>query len=101
MEVEIMEHEHKEHEHREHEHKEVHHTEVHHTAPTGATNATLWVMAIALGLLIIVAGIQAVEMVSLKNKLTNDISALGASKPSVSGGLSKNLESLPSMVGGC
>jgi hypothetical protein len=67
-------------------------------------NSRLWIMAIALALLIIIAGVQAVEMVSLKNKLANDIVSLGAaSRPSVSsgGGLAKNLETLPSMVGGC
>ena len=80
------------------EHK--HHEEHTHHKPT----INLWVMAAAIGLLIILSGIQAVELVSLKNKLDKEITALGSSKSAVSAGssgLKDNLKNLPSMVGGC
>lgn len=63
------------------------------------------VMAVIMGLLILVAGVQAVELVSLKNKLNSGLSTLSASsgKTSTSSGASlpNNLQNLPSMVGGC
>ncbi len=80
----------------EHKHHEGH---THHK-PT----VKLWIMAAAIGLLIILSGIQAVELVSLKNKLDKEITALGSSKSAVStgsSGLKDNLKNLPSMVGGC
>ena len=81
------------------EHK--HHEEHAHNKP----NMKLWIMAVAIGLLIILSGVQAVELVSLKNKLDKEITALGSSKSTVStgssGSLSDNIKNLPSMVGGC
>ncbi len=79
------------------EHK--HHVEHTHNKP----NIKLWIMAAAIGLLIILSGVQAVELVSLKNKLDNEITALGSSKSAASAGnsLNENLNNLPSMVGGC
>ena len=92
--------EHKHHEHHEgHEHHAQHEEHAHHKP-----GMKLWIMAIALGLLIILSGVQAVELVSLKNKLDKEITALGSSKSSVStssGSLADNVKNLPSMVGGC
>lgn len=93
--------EHKHHE-AEHEHHEAHkHHEKSHSSST-----KLWIMAIALGLLIVISAVQAVGLVSLKNKLNSEMGTFtaGSSKSTVSTGsesLSKNLENLPSMVGGC
>lgn len=67
----------------------------------------LWIMAIALGLLIVVAGVQGVELVGLKNKVNTELSGLSVAKSGISsnldsgGTLQKNLQNLPSMVGGC
>lgn len=61
-------------------------------------------MAIVLGLLIVISGVQAIQLVSLRNQLDNEITTLSTSKSTVSTGsdtLSKNLQNLPSMVGGC
>ncbi|MDP3766134.1 MAG: hypothetical protein Q8R04_06495 [Nanoarchaeota archaeon] len=89
-----------EHKHHEgHEHNAHHEGHIHHK-PT----IKLWVMAAAIGLLIILSGIQAVELVSLKSKLDKEITSLGSSKSAVStgsSGLKDNLKNLPSMVGGC
>ena len=96
---------HKEHKgHAEHkEHAEAMHT--HHIAvKSGNTNIKLLIMAIALGLLIIISGVQAVELVSLKNKLNTELTTLAANSKSTvptSGTLKDNLKNLPSMVGGC
>ncbi|HJN57298.1 MAG: hypothetical protein QF436_00540 [Candidatus Woesearchaeota archaeon] len=89
------------HKHKAHEHR---HTGSKNTNP----NMKFWVMAIALALLILISGVQAVELVGLKNKLNNDLETLSVSskKSTVStgqssGGLSNNLNNLPTMVGGC
>jgi hypothetical protein len=72
------------------------------------SNTKIWIMAIALGLLIVFAGVQAVELVNLKNKFNKEITSLAVkNKGGVSTGsssstkLSDNLKNLPSMVGGC
>ena len=39
------------------------------TSTKSNPNMKLWVMAIALGLLIVVSGVQAVELASLKNQV--------------------------------
>lgn len=95
----------KKHEHHETEHK--HHEGTHeHTSKN--KNTKMWIMAVALGLLIVISGVQAFELVGLKNKLNEDLADLveGSSKQTIStgssgGGLSDNLKNLPSMVGGC
>lgn len=90
----------KEHEH-DTEHK--HHEEHRHNK----SNTKMWIMAIALGLIIIISAVQAVQLVSLNDKLNEDLAdvmAAGSAKKTVSTGsesLKKNLENLPSMVGGC
>lgn len=99
--------EHEEHKKESHANVEHHHKVTHH--PKAKPNTKLWVMAIALGLLIVVAGVQAIELVGLKNKLNSEVSTLavsGKSAPTISTGkssgtLSKNLQNLPTMVGGC
>ena len=63
-------------------------------------------MAVALGLLIIISGVQAVELVSLKNKINTDIGDIKVSSSSTpasssSGNLQQNIQNLPTMVGGC
>ncbi len=89
----------------EHKHHEGHEHNAHHEGHTHhKPTIKLWVMAAAIGLLIILSGIQAVELVSLKNKLDKEITSLGSSKSAVSigsSGLKDNLKNLPSMVGGC
>ncbi len=89
------------------EHPLQHHKSTHHPEPK--PNTKLWIMVVALGLLIIVAGVQATELVGLKNKLNSEVSTLAAGGNSAhssstgksSGSLSKNLQNLPTMVGGC
>ena len=105
----MEEHEHHEgHEHHIHEHhagEHGHHEHEHHEGhPHNKPGMKLWIMAIVLGLLIILSGIQSVELVSLKNKLDKEITVLGSSKSAASAGssgLKDNLKNLPSMVGGC
>jgi len=96
-------------EHKHHEKKHEHHAEhKHHEHASKNKNTKLWIMAVALGLLIVISGVQAFELVSLKNKLNEDLTGLveGSSKQTIStgsssGSLNDNLDSLPSMVGGC
>jgi len=62
------------------------------------------VIAIVLGALVLIAGIQAFQLFTLKTKLAGgQISTTTA--PAAGGGsspqLPSNLENLPSMVGGC
>lgn len=69
-------------------------------------NTKLWIMAVVLGLLIVVSVVQAVELVSLKNTINTKLTGLAVAEPSISAGssstnLQKNLQNLPSMVGGC
>jgi|TARA_Y100000310_G_scaffold238535_1_gene241945 uncharacterized membrane protein len=80
-----------------HEHK-------HREEKSHKLNRRLWIMAIVLGLIIVISGVQAIQLVSLRNQLDNEITTLSTSKSTVSTGsdtLSKNLQNLPSMVGGC
>jgi|TARA_B100001971_G_C18204352_1_gene546614 ABC-type nickel/cobalt efflux system permease component RcnA len=99
-------------EHKHHEKKHEHHTEHKHHEHEHTSknkNTKLWIMAVALGLLIVISGVQAFELVSLKNKLSDEgLTGLveGSSKQTISTGsssgtLNDNLDSLPSMVGGC
>lgn len=97
-----------------HEQKHVtkHETKQEHK-PTSRRNTRVWVMAVLLGLLIVVSGIQAVELVSLKEKITTEMGTITKTKPlaantagssSSSGDLQANLrslENLETMVGGC
>lgn len=61
------------------------------------------VIAIVLGVLIVIAGVQAYSLMSLKSSMgTQTTSAVApvASAPS-SGGVPSNIQNLPQMVGGC
>ena len=63
------------------------------------------VIAIVLGALVLIAGVQAFQLFTLKTKLAGG--QISTSAPTQSGGgggspqLPSNLENLPSMVGGC
>ncbi|MBI5391764.1 hypothetical protein HZB00_02055 [Candidatus Woesearchaeota archaeon] len=67
------------------------------------------IVAIVLGILVVVSAIQAVQLSSLKAKLSSGtLSTSGAKVSSSLGGSSggaasvpSNLQNLPSMVGGC
>ena len=64
------------------------------------------IIAIVLGVLVVIAGVQAWQLMSIKNKLTTGaISSSGpvaqASSGSGSPQLPSNLQNLPGMVGGC
>ena len=69
------------------------------------------VMMVMLGLLVLVSAVQAFELLNLKEKLSDENLKVSSasSKTTVGqggstaggGALSKNLENLPSMVGGC
>jgi len=64
------------------------------------------VIAIVLGVLVLIAGVQAFQLFTLKNKLADGQfstnTATGAASPSGSGPqLPSNLQNLPNMVGGC
>ena len=66
------------------------------------------IIALVLGILILVSGIQTLELMSLKNNLNAEIGTLssGSSQKTISTGsssgtLSDNLNNLPQMVGGC
>lgn len=80
--------------------------EVENQLPHEKPNASikLWIMAIALGLLVIIGAVQAVELVSLKSKLDSGVATVKAGVPiagAAAGSLQKNLQNLPTMVGGC
>jgi len=97
----MEEHEHHEHEQRHEHHSEhMHHGEHTHHKPT----IKVWIIAAAIGLLIILSGIQAVELVGLNNKISDEAFSIGSGKGAASAGssaLNENLKNLPSMVGGC
>ncbi len=62
------------------------------------------VIAIVLGALVLIAGVQAFQLFTLKTKLAGG--QLSTSAPTQSGGggnpqLPSNLQNLPNMVGGC
>ncbi len=63
------------------------------------------VIAIVLGALILIAAIQAFQLMGLKNSISSGtIRTATANAPAQAGAggqLQKNLESLPGMVGGC
>ena len=106
-----MEHEHKE--HKEHEHQEIKHHEFlpkHIQAQHSGASKKMIVMMVLVGVLVLVSAVQTVELMQLKGKLSDESLTLGkaAQKTSIGssggasgGSLSKNLENLPSMVGGC
>ena len=97
--------------HEQHEHKKEHE----HTGEPTAKHAKQMdtktvVMMVMVGLLILVSAIQPVELTGLKEKLSDGSLAVssasakttvGAGSGSEPSPLSKNLDSLPSMVGGC
>ena len=100
-----MEHEHKE--QKEHESKHIH-------QPMNAISMNpdkkMIVMMVLVGILILVSAVQAVELVQLKGKISDESLSLGKAVQKTSIGsaagssgssLSKNLDNLPSMVGGC
>ena len=116
-----MEHEHKEHiehehkDHKAHEHKEHEpgHKHVQQFASPAAESGMdkkIIVMMVLVGILVLVSAVQAVELVQLKEKLSDESltfgkatqkTSIGTSGGTAGGSLSKNLENLPSMVGGC
>lgn len=62
------------------------------------------VIAIVLGALVLIAGIQAVQLFSLKGKLASGSMSTGTAPAAGGGGspqLPSNLKELPQMVGGC
>lgn len=70
------------------------------------TNTKLVVIAVALGLLVVVAGIQSIQLVSLKSKVNAELTGIvvkpsAPSSSSSSDTLQRNIKNLPQMVGGC
>lgn len=62
------------------------------------------VIAIVLGALILIAGVQAFQLFTLNNKLSSGQLSTTTAPQSGAGGAPKlpaNLENLPGMVGGC
>jgi hypothetical protein len=63
------------------------------------------VIAIVLGALVLIAGVQAFQLFSLKTKLASGQISTGTTTQASSGGstpqLPSNLQNLPSQVGGC
>lgn len=66
------------------------------------------IMMVLVGLLVLFSGVQSMELMSLKGKLSDEGLTLGkassSTKTAIGGGggdLSNNLNNLPSMVGGC
>jgi len=63
------------------------------------------VIAIVLGALVLIAGVQAFQLFTLKNKLAEGSLSAGATPQAGSSGsspqLPSSLQNLPSMVGGC
>ncbi len=105
--------EHTEHEHKEHEHKEIKHHEFlpkHIQAEHAGMDKKIIVMMVLVGVLVLVSAVQAVELMQLKGKLSDESltfgkasqkTSIGSGGGTTGGSLSKNLENLPSMVGGC
>ena len=65
-------------------------------------------VAIVLGVLVVVAVVQTVQLVGLKNKLAGGTVQTGSASPQTTASgqsgntqLPSNLQNLPSMVGGC
>ncbi len=96
--------------HEQHEHKKEHeHVEKSATSTKPMDTKTI-VMMVMVGLLVLVSAVQAVQLMDLKEKLSDDSltvssasgkTAVGAGPGAGGSSLSKNLENLPSMVGGC
>lgn len=66
------------------------------------------VIAIVLGALVLIAAVEAYQLMSLKDKISSggvQVATAGAPAPQAAGGgaptLPSSLENLPSMVGGC
>lgn len=64
------------------------------------------IMAVVLGLLVLIAVVQAFQLNTLKTKLSTGDLSIGAKSSGVAplssgGGLPNNIQNLPSMVGGC
>ena len=62
------------------------------------------VIAIVLGALVLIAGVQAFQLFTLKTKLASGQISTGTATQSGGGGspqLPSNLKELPNMVGGC
>ena len=59
------------------------------------------VIAIVLGALVLIAGVQAFQLFTLKDKLSSGQLSAGAPVQGGSPQLPDNLQNLPSMVGGC
>jgi hypothetical protein len=102
-----MEHEHEK-EHKEHRHSDF--LPKHIQTQQTKMDKKMIVMMVLVGLLVLVSAVQAVELVQLKGKLADESLTLGKATQKTSIGsagsgsgstLSKNLENLPSMVGGC
>ncbi|HIH04981.1 TPA: hypothetical protein HA281_03020 [Candidatus Woesearchaeota archaeon] len=96
-----------------HEHEHTEHKKEHEHAGSASPAKTMdtktIVMLVMVGLLVLVSAVQAVELMGLKDKLSDDsLKVSGASAKATVGAssgagnsLSQNINSLPSMVGGC
>ena len=88
--------------HKHEEHKTEEHHAMHVMPSKSKPNSMLLVLGIALALLIVVAGVQAVELTKIKKQLEDEKTTLVASSGAAgSSSLKNSLDSLPSMVGGC
>lgn len=60
---------------------------------------------LVIGSLILLSGLQTVELINLKNRIETELTGLTVSKSVISTSstnqLQQNLQNLPSMVGGC
>lgn len=71
------------------------------------SNIKMWVIVGALALMMIFSGVQAMELAGLKEKINTGFDGLSAqdagsgNTTSKATNLKNNLDSLPSMVGGC
>lgn len=85
--------------------KESHHTKEHHKKDE-QPNTKFIVMAVIVGILIVFSVMQSYEIANLKKELNTQLSTLsvvGKNPTTAQPGsnLKKNLQNLPSMVGGC
>ena len=70
-------------------------------------NTKAVVVIAVLALLVLFSGVQAFELVTLKEKINTGLSSINLVAPSVTSNaskstdLQKNLQNLPTMVGGC
>lgn len=69
------------------------------------SNIKMWAVMAALALMIVFSGVQAMELQSLKEKVNTGLDGLSTvqvgNTTSKATNLKSNLESLPTMVGGC